>query len=341
MAAPHVTGVASLLWQEDSKKSAQTVRACLNESAKDMKGKEKYGSGMLDTDDALRVFSQCEDNDSEEIAYENKGKVDTYDTSDMVAGSWGKKQHEGKVDTAAKIAGGLSKTDIAIVKAGVVAQDKYLVYSKDKSSTNKYMSFHAYNNYVNAYAYLMSMALKCRKRGLKEAKNVKCPNSNGEDRKDCANMKAAITEGLIKKILGKKSYNARNAALVLMGMAMHVVGDTYAHRSYIKKGSSWVHLAHPLADDVNSTPERYKATGYAMGEVLALWNGNCNPSFEEYDLIGIYNHSKSFRLVNLCKYSKRTENGINYAVYQANIKKLSCHWVSTNGTVTKGKPDNE
>lgn len=341
MAAPHVTGVASLLWQEDSKKSAQTVRACLNESAKDMKGKEKYGSGMLDTDDALRVFSQCEDNDSEEIAYENKGKVDTYDTSDMVTGSWGSEKHKNKVDTAVKIAGGLSKTDIAIVKAGVVAQDVYLKWDNKNASTEKYKMLHGMENYVNAYAYLMKMALKCRKNGLAEAKKVSFPNKNAVDNADCKKIKSYITADLIKKVLKNKKakYSARNAALVLMGMAMHVVGDTYAHRAYINGSPYWRHIISPNTDNTAETPSRYTATGYAMGEVLAIWNGNCKPSFEEYDLIGIYNHSAKFRLEGLCSYSARTQNGIDYATYQKNIKKLSCRWIKADGKVGLALPD--
>lgn len=342
MAAPHVAGVASLIWQEDSTKSAQTVRASLNKSAKDMEDKTKFGNGMLDADDALAIFSMQDDVAGEDIVYENTEKVETYDTSDMVEGKWDKADHKTKVDKAVKIAGGLSKADIEIVKEGVVAQDQYLKWDKKDANTSKYMMFHGMRNYVNAYAYLMKMALKCRKSGLTEAKKVSYPNKNAEDNADCAKMKSYITADLIKKVLKKENakYNARNAALVLMGMAMHVIGDTYAHRAYKSGSPYWIHIKSPDADVTSETPERYVATGYAMGEVLALWNGNCNPSFEEYDLIGIYNHSAKFRLESLCLYSARTENGIDYSYYQKNIKKLSCHWVKqSTGNVGLGLPD--
>lgn len=342
IAAPHVAGVASLLWQQDSTRSAETVRTSLNESAKTMGNTEKFGHGVLDADDALKVFREHEDVATEDISYENVGKIKTYDTSALVEGSWEKEDHKAKVDKAVKIAGGLSKTDIAIVKEGVVAQDKYLAWDNSKPNTDKYKMLHGMNNYVNAYVYLMKMALKCRKKGLTEAKKVSYPNKNAEDNKDCANIKSSITASLIKKVLKKKNakYNARNAGLVLMGMAMHVIGDTYAHRTYRKGSPYWVHIASPDTDNIRKTPERYTATGYAMGEVLALWNGNCNPSFEEYDLIGIYNHSSKFRLLGFCTFSARTRNGIDYSAYQKNVKKLSCHYVkkSSNG-VGLGLPD--
>jgi hypothetical protein len=115
-----------------------------------------------------------------------------------------------------------------------------------------------------------------------------------------------------------------------MGMAMHIVSDTYAHRSYVPGSPYWTHITHELGADKNDTTigaKRYKASAYAVGEVLSVWNGNTSPSFEEYDLIGIYNHSVSFRLICYNDYSARCWNGIDYDSYKKNIKKLSCKYI--------------
>ena len=248
--------------------------------------------------------------------------------------------HKKLGDRASSLSGGLETKWLKIVKKGLVAQDKYLAYHGDDSATFKYESLHGYSNYVNAYEYLMGMAIKCYKSGLSEAKKIKYPNNNSDDNDDCKKIKNAITESFIKKALEGDTYNKSNASLLLLGMAMHIVSDTYAHRAYIPGTPYWKHVTHDSgADDSqkksSAGPQRYKAAGYALGEVLAVWNGNCPPSFEEYDLVGIYSHTNSFRLINYVKYATRGENGISYPSYEKNVKKQSCKFVSEG----KGLPE--
>lgn len=41
---------------------------------------------------------------------------------------------------------------------------------------------------------------------------------------------------------GKYAYNDKNAALIMMGVAMHVMGDTFAHKAgvYDEKSNTWI-----------------------------------------------------------------------------------------------------
>lgn len=347
MSVPHITGIAVKLWEKDKNMSADFIRQLLDVSANKLTNKNQGGYGLVDYSYAQKVYhtfkKQYEDGTTLESNIKNieanTAQIQQFDDVNYAEGRWEKADHKNLGNTAVSIAGGLTSTELKIVKLGLVAQDNYLVYNKSDSKTEKNKTFHGYNNYVNAYAYVMGMALKCRKNGLSTAKKISYPNKDAVDNADCANIKNAITESLIKKVLGNNyTYNAKNAALVLLGMSMHIVSDTYAHRSYVPGTPYWKHITQEGGADnrtTNNGKARYKAAGYAVGEVLAIWNGNCRPSFEEYDLIGIYNHSNLFRLIDYNKYASRTENGISYTAYASNVKKLSCKFVSTG----KGTPE--
>ncbi len=349
MAAPHVTGIASVLWEQDKNVSADFIKYLLCVTAKKLGDETKYGNGIVDLQYALSHYDELKKQYKEskksqdvfgnsEIDSVNDHDLETFDDVDIVEGRWSKADHQKLADKASSIAGPLTAAELAILKKGIVAQDNYLVYKGTDASTAKYQSLHGYSNYVNAYEYIMKMALKCKKTSFTEAKKVSYINNNTYDVADCKNINNSITAALVKKVLNGSSYDKKNCALVLMGMAMHVVSDTYAHRAYVPGNPYWTHITHSGGAD-NSTnaigEKRYKASSYALGEVLAIWNGNCPPSFQEYDLIGIYNHSSSFRLINYNAYSSRCENGIDYSYYASNVKKLSCKYISEG----KGAPE--
>lgn len=80
-----------------------------------------------------------------------------------------------------------------------------------------------------------------------------------------------------------------------MGVAMHVIGDTYAHKSYALYGTTWVSYGsypekgiggkdgkfevpkqdgtYNRADDINCCKDRFICAKEACSEVLAVWNG--------------------------------------------------------------------
>lgn len=58
VATAHVTGLASLLWDKDATKSADFIRALLNDSARKLGAGNKYGSGVIDADFALKNYDK-------------------------------------------------------------------------------------------------------------------------------------------------------------------------------------------------------------------------------------------------------------------------------------------
>ena len=58
LAAPHVTGAASLLWQKDMSVSADFIRGLLKKSANLCGDTEEYGEGLIDYEYALRIYDE-------------------------------------------------------------------------------------------------------------------------------------------------------------------------------------------------------------------------------------------------------------------------------------------
>ncbi|MBR1693684.1 MAG: S8 family serine peptidase, partial [Lachnospiraceae bacterium] len=74
MAVPHVTGVASVLWQRDKSKSARFIKGLIEETARALGEADEYGSGLVDLEYALasydeysEQYEEYEEADSESI----------------------------------------------------------------------------------------------------------------------------------------------------------------------------------------------------------------------------------------------------------------------------------
>ena len=58
MAAPHVTGIASVLWQQDKNVSADFIKYLLCVTAKKLGDETKYGNGIVDLQYALSHYDE-------------------------------------------------------------------------------------------------------------------------------------------------------------------------------------------------------------------------------------------------------------------------------------------
>ena len=67
MAAPHVTGIAAVLWGKDGEKPAGFIRYLLSESARCLGEESEYGNGMPDISYALEHYGEYE------ASYEDEG----------------------------------------------------------------------------------------------------------------------------------------------------------------------------------------------------------------------------------------------------------------------------
>ena len=313
MAVPHAVGVASLLWQKDKSKSADFIKGLIAASAKTVKDAgEEYS--YIDVAYAEEIYDEYDklygDNISEEIldeTYENTEKVKAYD--ETVTGSWSKKNHEDAVEYAYNIEGGLTSTELAIVKLGSRAPDDHCpakVYSSHRM-------FHALDgyNYVKVYEYIMNMSLRCKNYGHNSALAMAFPDNNAGIYGECATVRSWLGEPEIRVMLTDKyKYNKRNTSLMMLGIAMHVVGDTYAHQFGVYSNGIWQD-ALGENDNINNIRSRWKCTKEQYREMLEIWNGNSKAYFLDY--IQDY---KGFRLKNLSYFSELSPNGLNFEPYR-------------------------
>ncbi len=104
-------------------------------------------------------------------------------------------------------------------------------------------------------------------------------------------------------------------------------GDRYSYIDYTYAEEIYDDLYHNYknkgnanrADDTDCCRERFICAKKACTEVLAVWNGNCPPSFCEY----IQNHADIFRLERLYSFSKVSWNGIDFNSYSNKLFNLS------------------
>ena len=145
LAAPHVTAVASVLWQKDRSVSADFIRSLLAFTANQYGEDYEYGNGLVDLEFALSQFDAFREvyavdadvlNEHVGAAVEagtldvNEKPVEEFEGVVYVEGSWWKdadnkdKVHDQFAEADSAI-GKLSGTDLAIVKLGALAPDKY------------------------------------------------------------------------------------------------------------------------------------------------------------------------------------------------------------------------
>ena len=58
MAAPQVTALVAILWQQDLRKSNEFIRQLIDVSANNLGLKEKFGYGMIDCKNALQKYAE-------------------------------------------------------------------------------------------------------------------------------------------------------------------------------------------------------------------------------------------------------------------------------------------
>ncbi|MBQ9118561.1 MAG: S8 family serine peptidase [Lachnospiraceae bacterium] len=200
MAAPHVTAIASVLWQKDLSVSADFIRSLLAFTANQYGDSDEYGYGLVDLEFALSQYDAFKANYSEEdlaeaveeaVAagelQENEAEVVVFDDVAYVEGSWYAVEHTGlllnaNVDNMGNMIY-LSTTELSIVKLGALAPDTYWIGMKRNAEWHGYMnhvptgasSEDYYSNYIYAYLYITEMAASMNNYGsLIASVNAEC-----------------------------------------------------------------------------------------------------------------------------------------------------------------------
>lgn len=319
MAAPHVTGAASVLWARDREKSADFIRELLKFSAITVGDENKTGSGIVDLQYALSVydaFAAGYKEDSHEnhgIVEENPAEPESYDEAQVEA-SWNYKRHEDAVQTYNK----KSNAELKYIRRGAKLPD-LLPYTKSKRQEDgepkdKSMeAFHGHNNYIANYMYMMRLARICAKSGMDTAlAKAKYPaaGSEGEQQiKQKMKLLNADFKAGTETVLAPEVNTKENQAKILVGMATHIVMDTYAHKAYIAGTDGTWNNPIPVPKDKQDVDTdkkigipRWECAKAATRDVLDIWYEKKEPSACEF--IQKKHDENEFRLV---EFSMRTK----------------------------------
>lgn len=234
IATAQVSAAASLLWSKDSTKSAGFIRSLLKNTTQDVAESGISGSGLLDIEKAEQMYTEMENiyveeaMDYQEIQ-ENNREAEAYDEVELVNGLWKKAMHEAMAGEAATYTK-LSSDNLKLLK-------KSVLYADDKCQDVSLL--HATGNYVANVHFLYECAALVRK-GMTgpdavEQAAAKTLNMAKSKDKKVALKNAVVTLLQTDLIAGvaEKSNDARYYKV--LGLALHLVGDTFAHRTIVPK----------------------------------------------------------------------------------------------------------
>ncbi len=204
IAAAHVTGAVAQLLEKYPEADGTFIKQLLRSTAKVSENSQNVG--VMDVTNALETGEHFDTTDIEKDTQPVQMEQEAYDTDGIISGCWNKEDHEVQFSMADmnKINAAARKTDIQLAE---------------------FKEFHGSKNYV-ANLHLLYVIAK-NVENIDNAQ-VKCNNQQTE-KGDIAEIKARV-----KKVW--KTWNStskKENRLMTIGIAIHLVGDTYAHRAML------------------------------------------------------------------------------------------------------------
>lgn len=240
MSAPHVTGLASILWAKDTSKTSGFIRGLLNYSAKCLNGDSNFGNGIPDLDYALDHYDEFSDIYTEGVAFtvgNNADRVQDY-TENRIYASWSSANHSTLINNQA------SGTAANIMAIAAKNTDSNTTLKGDKK-------FHGGGNYVLNLKYLYRVADMMRENPdtsavtlasiLKES-NINSDILTDHEKSGLSKLKNDLETVLRQEESGSKlvtlcgANTRKEKAYMIMGIACHLATDVYAHRVVIETG---------------------------------------------------------------------------------------------------------
>ncbi len=284
MAAPHVTGVASILWQKDLSCSSEFIRKLLDISANLYGDREDYGYGVIDLEYALEQYDSfkavyteneplddiIEESQENGELLDNTSEVIIFDDVDYVEGSWGLGDHQVLAEN-----GSFSGTELKVLKLGAVRSDRYLLgfttYPQWHGYYKKKVSPIYLSNFMSSYIYITNMALGfSNSTSDTETWNMPDQPSYMSDN-DFEALSSEIDYDNVAGIdweeaLESYKVSDRNKRLFVYGMALHTATDLFAHNTYTSKAlNSNSYIDHDGGADVIT----FKTNRYDCAEAMA------------------------------------------------------------------------
>ncbi len=332
MAAPHVAGVAALLWQQDMTMPSGFIREALDKCANKYSSKKEYGNGLIDVEYAMKKYDKWKKaylkgkTIKTEGESENTESVVSFEENEYVEGSWGMDAHDGC------ISGQLSSMEVAIMKTGAVYPD----LDKKMKGLGDYPYWHGgykrNSNYISNYIFITRMAREVADKSY--VIEAKAPGGmNWSSRLD---MMATVNSISWSSYLATPS--ERNKEVFIWGMSIHAATDVFAHSVYgnvmdvVDGYKKWEHLDHAIsgnnwrngkADDINTGNNRFlTAQLLANASMIRFMNGQ-EGSVEDFKPFGGYlgydNSENGWKAINLGKYASALSKTVGQSLYKYSI----------------------
>ena len=325
IAVPHVTGVASLLWEKDLTKTNEFIRQLINCSAKEMSSEGGYG--LLDAGYALEMYdvfaenfnsadtmgeADIPENTEEPEIFEEIAEDETY-----VEGRWNGTGHKNAVDQGSA---GFTTEAISFIKAGAVYPDNDSDWASGKKNPRWHGKWETrYGNelnYVASFELMTSIALEGG------------DTSKFNDYQEILGMRQTVFDDLkadVKKLLGNSEKvngifgsknTAENRKYFLWGCALHNITDMLAHSTTKPDGEIIGHGYDngTRPDDISYYPRRYKVAAKITEYSLTSLKESMYSDGEEVvrALNSEYKDKATFKIIKIKKYVN--DNGYTASV---------------------------
>ena len=229
-AAPQVTAIAAALWSRNKDRSAQDIRGILTQSARRITGEES--GRLVSYKEAAQIFDEY-NGDAVTVA-KAEWCAEDYEVPELLKASWSAENHNAYIKT-----GSLTKNDMDIVKAACTRAD---------TGTNDFKKLdllHARNttNYVSACKCFYQAAITWNTNKDYNALTKIADGYSSKWDKNVANgisgmktvMKKAVSIDFQDTSKTGNQVSAKCGKLQLLGLAIHVLGDAYAHKTIVSK----------------------------------------------------------------------------------------------------------
>ena len=314
LAAAHVTGVASVLMEMNPDMPAECIRALMDYSANLYGEKDVFGNGVVDLEYAIQItpsfkkiyekyLRKSQQNETQkekqkeqfwgEIVKsipENEKTLEVFTDEENVVGLW---RGAGHVDLTIYADDNtnvsFTSDQLRILKAGCKYPDR-TVTTMAGMSANPYHGYvwlsangntYIESNYLANYIYLTRVAMNAGStNGLSSVNGMNSIDRSRIDEDFANGMVGGFTYSDAFSDMGLSdlsSSSIENRQLFIYGIAMHLVGDVYAHSTWIKDGTQAVRNKHHDAnnacqynccDNTSWYPKRFEAAKQVMKNVI-------------------------------------------------------------------------
>lgn len=346
LAAPQVAAAASLIMEKNLNASPEFVRGLLNETANLYGESDAYGSGLLDAEYALAQYDNYSKNYTKintqngvEVKV-NKRKVETFEDTGCVAGSWTEGAHKKMVEEEYYcVRAGVRFPDLKEKQPTIDYEGKsWNLNLGSNTSDDKYLFYgHKFNpcwhgyyttNYVKAVLYATYIAEAVYKY------NTIARTESSFEYEYAQRMQQSVEHLYDKSQEGwnyilydlkknnskaKKQSNSNGfKRAVICGMAIHSATDVYAHSTRTRSGD----IIHPStgikngADDKEYIKERYDDAATVARRMMLRYSEKKELRVTDLEVPG--NYTRNYELNKYSDYMKEVGNEVHYTFDYSN-----------------------